>query len=152
MPSVHLNFEHFKNIESTAKYIGTMDNSLERIKKRDEILTPEQNSGSFSFRVPVVLGMRQMASEEWIASPLYVFDFKDTERRDRFYREGFLLPLSVKVSRHGDAGEFIRSDDLVIKDDRGKLVDNSFFEVTLRTSGKMQEHWRDTGSFVIRLN
>lgn len=152
LPSVHLNFENFKKIESTAKYIGTMDNSLERIKKRDEILTPEQNSGSFSFRVPVVLGMRQMASEEWIASPLYVFDFKDTERRDRFYREGFLLPLSVKVSRHGDAGEFIRSDDLVIKDDRGKLVENSFFEVTLRTSGKMQEHWRDTGSFVIRLN
>ena len=45
----------------------------------------------FQMRGVMHIGYRQLETERWGASPLYVLDFADEAARERIYREGGVL-------------------------------------------------------------
>lgn len=153
LPGMRFNLDSLDKIGSTANYIGILDANHEKIEKEKVLLSPTENKGKFSFYgEPVIIGMRQLASEQWISSPLYVFDFLDSENRDRVYNMSPAFPLTIEIQRHGEHGEFISKDNLIITDSSGEMIEPRHFEFLLRTSVKHQEHWRDSGTFVTRLD
>ena len=152
LPHMRLNLDLLNQIDSTAKFIGVMDVNNERINAADIVVSPTQNEGSFKFHGgPVMLGMKQLDSDEWIATPLYVFDYRDDLSRISIEQEGFRFPFTVAVRRIGEKGEFLYKDDLQISDLENNQIDTHFFEFSLRTSAKNQTHWRDSGSFIMKI-
>ena len=153
LPGMNFNFQYLDKIASTAKYIGVLDASYERIKNDRILLSDEKDAGEFLFYgQPVPIGMRQLNSEEWISSPLYVFDFLGEEARKRVMGLNPKFPLKVQIQRYGEHGEFLQKDNLLIEDSNGDPFDARYFEFALRTSIKHQDHWRDTGSFITPIN
>jgi hypothetical protein len=152
LPGMRFELSKLHGIASTATFIGVMDSAKERINEDDVLVGPERNGGEFRFfGEPVVIGFRQLQIPDWIASPLYVFDFLDEESKSKVYAEGNRYPFKVTVRRQGITGEFLDLKDFTVIDAAGRMIENRRFEFALRTTIKHQLHWRDSGSFITKL-
>lgn len=150
LPSIRFDFSKMNKIQTTAKYIGVikLEKGLGSIAQPNIIFSPEQNEGEFKFYgEPVPIGMRQLKSENWIATPLYMFDFLDDERKKRLNKNN-KYPYTVKFNRIQSSGEFIDKEDIEITDSEGAALDVYDFDFSLRTSNYFQLHWKDSGSFI----
>jgi hypothetical protein len=152
LPGLRIDLDSLNKIQSTASYIGVMDSNCEKISVSDVLLAPEQNEGEFKFwGEPVNIGMRQLASEDWIASPLYIFDFKSDAKRASFMKQEYSYPLTVTVRRAGNTGEFLSKEDLRIVDKTNIALEDHYFDFSFRTTSN-QVHWKDTGSFIVNID
>lgn len=150
LPAMRFDNRYLTNIDSTSRYIGLLDNLGDKINSAHVLVSPSSNKGKFKFYGdPVILGMRQLKEENWIATPLYIFEFNTDEEKELLLGRGLSFPLDVSITRYGETGEFLSDDDLQITDAQGNLVENKFFNFTLCTSKRGEEFWRDSGSFII---
>lgn len=153
LPGMRFNLGNMHKIQSTAKYIGLMEynKGLGNIKEENLIFSPTQNEGSFTFYgEPKIIGMRQLKSEDWIATPLYLFDFKDDYSKSRVSKE-HEYPYTLKFNRTELKGEFIDRDDIEIYDKEGVPIDQYNFNFSLQTSNYFETHWKDSGSFITKI-
>jgi len=120
LPGLLLNNDNLNRIDSTSKYIGVLDDTKEnrdRIKNSDLIFTPDQNSAQFKFYgESVAIGMRQLANEDWISSPLYLFGYKNERAKNKIIKAHHKLPFTVSVERFNNSSEFISNESLEIID------------------------------------
>jgi hypothetical protein len=155
LPGLLLDNEGLNRIDSTAKYIGVLDESKEnrdRIKNIDILFTPDQNSANFKFYgEAVAIGMRQLPNEDWISSPLYMFGYKNEKTKNKIIKDKHKLPFTVSLQRYDNASEFISNEHLEIVDADKNTLDSSNFSFQLCTAKKDAEYWRDSGSFIIRI-
>jgi hypothetical protein len=152
LPGLRIDLEPLDKIESTANFIGVMDASCSLIDTKDILLGPDKDEGVFKFYgEPITIGMKQLDAQDWISSPLYVFDFKTDEKKSSFLKHGYKYPLKVTVRRRGNKGEFISKDDLVVIDRENLTLENQYFDFTFRTSSSSEAHWKDSGSFIINI-
>lgn len=153
LPKLRFDFRYMHTIQSTSKYIGLIeyDRGLGHIKNDKLIFSPTQDEGEFLFYgEPISIGMKQLESENWIATSLYLFDFRDDERKKRLSKE-YSFPYKLKFKRIESEGEFIAKDDIEVFDSEGVPIDQYNFDFSLRTSNYFQLHWKDSGSFVTRI-
>jgi hypothetical protein len=152
LPGLRIDMSPLVNIGSTVNYLGVMNDDCDRILSKDILISPKQKEGIFKFYgESVIIGMKQLESDDWIASPLYLFDFKSTEKKAAFRREEFKYPLKITLKRLGNLGEFIDKEDLNIIDDKGTVVDNHYFIFNFSTVSRTQVHWKDSGSFIVNI-
>ena len=152
LPNLQLNLSELNKVESTAKYIGVIDRNGEKIIDEDIIFSPVKSEGDFSFYgQPVSIGMRQLDSEDWISSALYVFDFKNEEKKANFLRQGYVYPISVTIRRNGHKGEFIDLSEIQLVDKNKIPVEDHFFNFGFQTSISGEVHWKDSGSFIVKI-
>lgn len=150
LPGMRFDFKHMNKIKSTANYIGLIhyDKGLGSIKDEDLIFAPNKQQGAFKFYgEPIAIGMRQLKSESWVATSLYLFDFKDEESRKRVTKE-YKFPYKLQFDKVQSHGEFIDKGDLEVYDSEGGLIDQYNFNFSLHTSNYFQLHWKDSGSFI----
>lgn len=153
LPGMRFDFSKMKKIQTTAKYIGLIehDRGLGVMENKGLIFSPTQSEGEFNFYgEPIAIGMKQLQSEKWIATPLYLFDFRDNERKKRLTKE-YKFPYRLKFNRTQSTGELLYKDDIEIMDADGNPLDNFDFDFSLRTSNYGQTHWKDSGSFITRI-
>jgi len=152
LPGLRFNLERLDRIQTTAKYLGVMSAGIPRIAGVNVLVSPEVKEGVFNFYgEQLIIGMRQLDSEDWIASPLYVFDFKDDDKKEALSRQGHHYPFQVKVTRFAGKGEFLSEEELIITDRDGVPIDTGYFDFSLRTTMNQQAHWRDSGSFIVQI-
>lgn len=154
LPKLHFDFINMNKIKSTAKYIGLIefDRGLGRIEKDKLIFSPEINKSEFKFygNQPISIGMRQLESENWIATSLYSFDFGDVEKQKSTTKQ-HKLPYLLKFNKSNSEGEFIDKDDIEIFAADGGVIDQFNFDFSLKTSNNTALHWKDSGIFVTRI-
>ena len=153
LPSMRFDLSELKNITSTAKYLGVIDfnQGIGMIKDEDVIFSPEKSKEILNFYgEPISIGMRQLESEDWIATSLYSFDFKDDERKTKTCKE-YKFPYKLKFTKNTSQGEFFSREDIEIEDAAGLPIDSYNFDFLLRTSSTDQVHWKDSGSFITRI-
>lgn len=153
LPSMRFDLTQLKSIASTAKYIGLINFNLGQgfIKDKDVIFSPTKTEETIEFYgEPLSIGMRQLESEDWIATSLYSFDFRDDERKEKVCKE-FKFPYQLKFTKNQSNGEFFSKDDIEIEDANGNPIDIYNFDFILRTSSNEQIHWKDSGSFITRI-
>lgn len=153
LPKLRFDFDKMNKIQTTAKFIGLIefDRGLGAIKSDKIIFAPQQDEGEFKFYgEPIAIGMKQLEAEEWIATSLYLFDFRDDDRKKKLSND-YKYPYHLKFKRIESEGEFISKDDIEITDNEGVPIDQYNFDFSLRTSNYFQLHWKDSGSFVTRI-
>lgn len=153
LPNLKFNFKHLKNIVNTGNYFGIVDFSKSdlRIKGDDVILSPSKEKGEFKFYgEPITIGMRQLASEDWTATPLYVFDFLDDKKKAKM-NKSYQFPYTIRINKKVDEGEFMSKDNIEVLDNQGLPIDAYNFNFALKTSRNIQLHWKDSGSFITRI-
>lgn len=152
LPGLRFDLSPLDEIKTTANYIGVMNANCDQIDSKDILLAPDKEEGTFKFYgESVVIGMKQLESNDWIASPLYVFDFKSDEKKEGFKKNGYKFPLSITIRRIGNAGEFISKEDLIALDRDGTVVENQYFDFSFKTAPSTQENWKDSGSFIVNI-
>jgi hypothetical protein len=153
LPKLQFDMEFLNKVESTAKYIGVIDPHRENILDPQILISPSQKEGTFRFDgAPVRIGMRQLDSEDWTASALYVFDFKDDERKEKFLRQNFKYPINARVMRKGEKGEFLDDKEIQLTDKDGQEVEYSrYFNFSFQTVSSGKTYWKDNGSFIVKI-
>ncbi len=142
------------NIQSTANYIGglnTEENIVEEawfIKKDklDNVYNYQENDfeeQEVLFYGKMFIGMRQMNTKDWIATPMYKIDFVDNktalEYKDR-------LPLKIILERSRFNKEKIKKPR-DIEDNKGNKVSSNILKITPQTITFEDSYWIDTGVF-----
>lgn len=153
LPGLRFDLSNLDKITSTAKYLGVINynQGIGNIRSNDLIFSPEKIDGELSFYgEPISIGMKQLESENWIATSLYLFDFKDDEKKAQLCKK-FQFPYKIKFNRIDSTGEFFSRQDIQIEDNNGLQIDNFNFEFILRTSNMSSIHWKDSGSFITRI-
>ena len=154
LPSMRFDLSKLDKITTTAKFLGVINFNQGKgvIKSTDVIFGPKQKKkGELQFYgEPISIGMRQLESEDWIATSLYSFDFKDDERKTKVCNSHD-FPFKLRFARTLSNGEFFSKDDIEIEDKNGTPIDNHNFDFLLRTSSSSQTHWKDNGSFITRI-
>jgi hypothetical protein len=146
---------------STVRHIGLIDRNM-RIKDsdvyyRDVRLDDEDYElpeTPFEVRGRMVLGYRQLASERWGASPLYVLDFtkraKDQLAKAYRNRRSPVLQVRLRQDRRGRGERFEISGGIV--SDEGTTLgprDLTLKLNTLNTVGIGEtDYWLDSGSVI----
>lgn len=151
LPYFRIDISPLNKINSTANYIGVLENNA--IKSKQIIFENNSIEGKFKFEgAPISIGMRQLQSENWIATPLYVFDFSSSEFRERMVKDGYKYPFTITLCRDEEDKETLLEDELVIMDSSGEEVDAAgYFKFKFKTMINEQGYWRDTGSFLINI-
>ncbi|RYH72171.1 hypothetical protein EVU94_13980 [Flavobacteriaceae bacterium 144Ye] len=153
LPGLRFNFENMINVQSTAKYFGIIDysNTNLRIKETDLLLSPKIETTNLKFYgQPISIGMKQLKSQEWTATPLYMFDFVDNEKKSRLNNQ-FHFPYHITLRKKSSTGEFIDKSNIEVVDNNGVPIDSHNFKFMLRTSRSFDLHWNDSGSFITRI-
>jgi hypothetical protein len=153
LPSMRFSFQELINLQSTAKYFGLIDYSKAhlKIKDKDLLLSPEIEKANFKFfGEPISIGMKQLKSEEWTATPLYMFDYIDNERKARLNSQ-FQFPYHIKLRKKFSEGEFINKNNIEVIDNKGMPIDSHNFTFMLRTTRTQNLHWKDSGSFITKI-
>lgn len=153
LPQLKFNFENLNKVTTTANYFGIIDYSKTdlRINQKDIVLSPNIEKGEFKFYgEPISIGIRQLESEDWTATPLYIFDFLDHDRKAKM-NKNYQFPYKIKVSKKVKEGEFISKNNIEVFDNKGVPIDAHNFNFMLRTSRSLQLHWKDSGSFITRI-
>lgn len=153
LPGMYFNLDKLNEITSTAKCMGVWNAFNSRISDDNLIFTSEQNEGFFLFHgQPVNIGIRQLESEEWTASPIYLFDYKDHSARVKLDKESVKLPFKIMLQRENNLSEEIRPTDIEIVDANNQSIDYKYFQFNLCTSPSGNLHWRESGSFITRMD
>ncbi|PJX22786.1 hypothetical protein CAP47_07100 [Psychroflexus sp. S27] len=153
LPSLRFDFAHMQKVASTANYFGVIDHSKSnlRIKDRDLLLSPNKSEDKFKFYgEPISIGMKQLESQDWTATPLYMFDYIDDNRKARMNRD-YEFPYHIKIHKPVSEGEFLSKDNIEVQDNQGVPIDAYNFDFRLRTSSALRLHWKDSGSFITRI-
>lgn len=153
LPNLKFDFEKMNKVRTTTNYFGIIDftKSDLRIKKKDIILSPTIEKGEFKFYgEPLSIGTRQLDSEEWTATPIYIFDFLDDNKKSKM-NKNFQFPYHIKITKKISEGEFINKNNIEVNDNKGVPIDAHNFDFNLRTSRSLQLHWKDNGSFITRI-
>ena len=149
LPGMQIIMDYLSKVGSTAKYIGVINQSNSLIDNKALLVSPMENSGSFYFYgQPVHVGMRQVNSEKWTVSSIYMFDFKESSDRTKYLHQ---YPLNIRVSREEKRGEFLNSKEIEIIDKEGGSVDSKDFEFKFQTYSFNNSYWKDSGVFVVNI-
>jgi hypothetical protein len=153
LPGLRFDLSQLDKISSTAKYLGVINynQGIGNILSKDLIFSPDKIDGELNFYgEPISIGMKQLESENWIATSLYLFDFKDDDKKAQLCKS-FQFPYKIKFNRIESTGEFFSRQDIEIEDQAGLPIDNFNFEFILKTSSTNSIHWKDSGSFITRI-
>ncbi|MCL7765041.1 virulence factor SrfB [Polaribacter sp. Z014] len=147
-----IDLSRLSEIQSTAEYLGVMSDDFSRIKDSKIIFEKNKFEGAFKFfGAPISIGMRQLPSEDWIATSLYVFGFKDDLHKELLTKEDFEYPFTITISRDEENKEELLIDDIAIVDKNGYEVDGeSYFTLLFKTLPSGLEYWKDNGSFLLK--
>jgi len=130
---------------STADYLGEYDVNKARLK--EVFLDPDTDNKNIRFYGYMMLGMRQMPTENWIGTPMYKLTYANHEAAKRLKdRE----PLSFDLERDPRDKERIKALRNVM-DKEGKKVPASDLKISLQTLADEHGYWLDTGIFLIQL-
>ena len=132
-------------IESTADYIGEYDISKAQLK--EVYLTPEINFKNIKFFGHLILGRRQMPSDDWIASPMYKISYKNSEVAKQMQSRE---PLSFDLERDTKNKEKLKPLKN-ITDNTGKKVPADYIKVKMQTLPDQFGYWLDTGIFLVQI-
>ena len=146
-------------MRSTANYIGVMQLDG-KVMERDILFTNEANAKSntqqtatVSWFAPMPIGFRQLASEKWVATPLYRIKSTGVQALQNIQRPVTIVlerELPQEIEEYGSKS-FSRSEamkeELKIKSATSKdgaTVTRSF-SLVLDTLGNDQGYWLDNG-------
>ena len=145
---IKFDLKKFDAIRSTAKYIGVIgDESSPRITEQDLIFDNSKHEGRFLFHgPPVTIGMKQIVRNDWIATQIYRFDFRDdiAAQKSQDYAE----PYTVQVSRGEGKSDVIDRHSLQITDANGEEISPRLFKLKFQTIAN-HGHWRETGKLLV---
>jgi len=147
-----LDAEFLKEVGSTAKYIGVLDQGNVGIDEDNLVVTPEVTEGEVMFSgSDVILGYRQLKSEKWIAAPLYRLGYLDDGKRLELERKGIELPYRILIEREEEDGlEQLRRSE--VEDKNGEsFAFTDYMSLQLHTMKDADGYWRDTGYFNLDL-
>jgi len=138
-------------INSTAEYIGVINDQTPVISDDKLIFDRGKNQGEFKFYgAPVQIGMRQIPVEDWIATPLFVFDFSDDFHREKMSKDIYVFPFTITLNRNEENKEELYIEDMEVIDGNGELVDSKgYFKLSFKTLLDSEGYWRDTGAFLL---
>lgn len=152
LPGMRIDLSELNKIKSTAVCLGIWDQVTARISNKDIIFDATQQTGKFIFDgQAVTIGMRQLESEDWIATPIYRFDYASSEAKESIRREGYKLPFTIQISRSDPRSEWIDWDQMIITDAHQNIIDGRWFQFRLFTSPSGEGHWRESGSFITQI-
>ena len=151
-------------MQSTARFIGEMDNSGQIPDSRILFRTDAEGDGAgaaaemlaeVTMHTPIMLGSRQLPLERWTTTPLYRLDFATRSAQDR-------APLRVTLERtdfdddpDNDTPEGVLRREALreafsvveVEDAEGTAMKPSEVRLRLHTLGFEDEYWIDTGVF-----
>jgi len=131
--------------ESTADYVGEYDVNKARLK--EVFLDPYTSNKNISFFGHMLLGMRQMPSQDWISAPMFKITYSNFEAAKRLKdRE----PLTFEIERDPRDKERLKPLRNVL-DKEGKKVPASDLKIVLQSLADEHGYWLDTGIFLITL-
>jgi len=152
LPGMQIDMANLGKIGSTAKYIGIIRQSSGLIENKDLLLTPSEKEGEYFFYgQPINIGMRQVNSEKWTVSPIYMFDFKESTDKEKFLDKRYAYPLRVVVCRQESRGEFLDTKNIQISDAEGNPVEFKYFDFKFQTYSFSSSYWKDSGVFVVNI-
>lgn len=134
-----------EKFESTADYIGEYDPNKAVLK--EVFLDPNVDNKSINFYGHMMLGKRQMPSEEWISAPMFKLTYATHEAAKRLKdRE----PLTFDLERNPRDKEGLKNIRNVM-DNTGKKVPATDLKLSLQSLADDNGYWLDTGVFLIQL-
>lgn len=133
---------------STADYIGLLtDGSTPKVAKEHVLVDADTLTSEpflFTGGQDTFLGMRQLATENWLATPLYKIEFAGDQARQQLQTR---LPVEVTVRRG-------RIDKEMVTPGKGFNLpgtDTQALKLTLCTLTDPYGYWLDTGNFHLNL-
>jgi len=130
---------------STADFIGEYDTLKAKLKT--VFLDPDTDNKKIEFFGHMLLGRRQMPSDEWIACPMYKVSYATLDAAKTLKdRE----PLTFDLERDPRNKERLRPLRNVL-DSEGKKVPAEMINIKMQTLADENGYWMDTGTFLIQL-
>ena len=134
-----------RNFCSTADYIGEYDPNKARLK--EIFLDPDTDTKNIKFFGHMMLGMRQMPTDDWISAPMYKLVYSSSEAaRQLKDRE----PLTFDIERDPRDKERLKPLRNVMDRD-GKKVAAENLKLSLQSLADEHGYWMDSGIFLIQL-
>jgi len=134
-----------EKFESTADFIGEYDHNKAQIKEL--FLDPDTDNKNIQFYGHMLIGMRQMPSDNWISTPMYKLTYATHEAAKRLKdRE----PLTFDLERNPRDKEMLKPLRNVM-DKNGKKVPASELKLQLQSLADEHGYWLDTGIFLIQI-
>jgi len=134
-----------ERFDSTADYIGEYDTNKAQLK--EVFLDPYTDNKKIQFFGHMLLGMRQMPSDDWISSPMYKLTYASHEAAKKLKdRE----PLTFDIERDPRNKERIKPLRNIM-DKEGKKVPATDLKLTLQSLADEHGYWMDTGIFLVQL-
>jgi hypothetical protein len=124
--------KNLQEIGSTVNYIGKSNNK--KLKNDEILLSPQQRQCKITFSgQEIKLRYRQLNSEDWLTSLLYVVE-KGCELfyTNTYNMHSFQLPFEVHLSVDEDNRENIRIEEIV--DSEGRTIPDVFIKKDLQVS------------------
>jgi len=130
---------------STADFIGEYDSNKAQIKEL--FLDPNTDNKNIKFYGHMMLGMRQMPSDNWISTPMFKLTYATQEAAKNLKdRE----PLTFDLERNPRDKEQLKQIRNVM-DKEGKKVPATELKMTLQSLADEHGYWLDTGIFLIQI-
>ena len=134
-----------RNFCSTADYLGEYDPNKARLK--EIFLDPDTDTKNIKFFGHMMLGMRQMPTDDWISAPMYKLVYSSSEAaRQLKDRE----PFTFDIERDPRDKERLKPLKNVM-DREGKKVSSDNLKLTLQSLADEHGYWMDSGIFLIQL-
>jgi hypothetical protein len=147
-----IELDPLSDIQSTAEYLGVLSDNFSRIKDEKIIFDKNKNEGTFKFYgAPVSIGMRQLPSEDWISTSLYIFGFKDDHHKELLAKESLQYPFTVTINRDLENKEELMMQDIIVVDKNGsEIAGENYFVLFFKTLANDTSYWKDNGSFLLK--
>ncbi|MBQ3688646.1 MAG: virulence factor SrfB [Bacteroidales bacterium] len=134
-----------QNFCSTADYIGEYDPNKARLK--GIFLDPDTDTKNVKFFGHMMLGMRQMPTDDWISAPMYKLVYSSQQAAQSLKdRE----PLTFDLERDARNKERLKPLRNIL-DKEGKKVAAENLKLTLQSLADEHGYWMDSGIFLIQL-
>ncbi len=134
-----------EKFESTADYIGEYDPMKARLKS--VFLDPQTDNKKIEFYGHMLLGRRQMPSDDWISAPMYKLTYATLDAaKDLKDREPLVFDLE-RDARNKERIKPLRN----ILDNQGKKVPAELLKLKMQTLADENGYWMDTGVFLIQI-
>jgi hypothetical protein len=139
---------------NTVRYLGPLDRNL--MIKADDVFFSDVDLDDPDYQLPdtpiemsgvMHIGYRQLATERWVAAPLYVLDFSDEKARDTVYKQGAVVRVRLERMRGAKAERFrVAAIDV----EGGRSVPRTSVTLKLNTLASIgfdqDSYWLDSGS------
>lgn len=143
-----LDAEYLRQVGSTARFIGVLQQGRSEFDDAQMVVTPDRYEGKVQFSgSEVILGYRQMQSDQWLVAPLYRLGYVDDGKQAELEARGFELPYTILIERNEEDGlERLRRGD--VEDAKGDSFPFAeYLTLRLHTMRESEGYWRDTGYF-----